>query len=202
MTRPALNKSSLSHEQARLRRFSEFLPSLDMKRRQLLAELARARRALLEAREELQAIDPRIAERLPMLADQRLDLRGLVRVTEVQRGRRNVMGVRLPQVQEVRFQVQDYALLGRPPWVDELVGELRQALRLRLVIEAIEEQTRLLDQAVRKVTQRVNLFDKVLIPDTRGDIRRIQLYLSEQDRAAVVRAKLAKAAKAARKKKR
>jgi V/A-type H+-transporting ATPase subunit D len=195
MTRPALNKSSLSHEQARLRRFSEFLPSLDMKRRQLLAELARARRALQDARQELQAIDPRIAERLPMLADQRLDLHGLVRVTEVRRGLRNVMGVRLPQVQEVRFQVQDYALLGRPPWVDELVGELKKALRLRLVIESINEQARLLDQAVRKVTQRVNLFDKVLIPDTRGDIRRIQLYLSEQDRAAVVRAKLAKAAK-------
>ena len=45
---------------------------------------------------------------------------------------------------------------------------------------------------MRKVTQRVNLFEKVLIPRTREQIRRIRIYLSDAERAAVVRSKIAK----------
>ena len=50
----------------------------------------------------------------------------------------------------------------------------------------------LLDEAVRKVTQRVNLFEKVLIPRTKEHIRKIRIYLSDAERAAVVRSKIAK----------
>ncbi|MEM6429093.1 MAG: V-type ATP synthase subunit D, partial [Deinococcota bacterium] len=46
--------------------------------------------------------------------------------------------------------------------------------------------------AVKRTTQRVNLFDKVLIPNAQETIRRIQIFLADADRAAVVRAKLAK----------
>ena len=41
-------------------------------------------------------------------------------------------------------------------------------------------------------TQRVNLFEKVKIPECRENIRRIGIYLGDMDTSAVVRSKIAK----------
>ncbi len=55
----------------------------------------------------------------------------------------------------------------------------------------------LLEEAVRKATQRVNLVEKVLIPRSRAHIKKIRIYLSDEERAAVVRSKIAKKKRAA-----
>jgi V/A-type H+-transporting ATPase subunit D len=74
---------------------------------------------------------------------------------------------------------------------------MEQMLQLRLRIQVERRCLTLLDEAVRTITQRVNLFDKVLIPQARDNIRRIQIFLADGERAAVVRAKIAKGKRAA-----
>ena len=107
------------------------------------------------------------------------------------------MGTRLPKLNKVDIQVRDYALLGRPHWVDRLVEFLKTAVELRLQLQVAERRRALLAQAARTITQRVNLFDKVLIPRTQADIKKIQIYLSDAERAAVVNSKIAKRKKGA-----
>lgn len=192
MARLALNKSSLSRQSKQLKSYREYLPALDLKRRQLIMEHNRARRVLAELSAELDAFGPRVAETLPMLANEDVDLTDLVQVTDVRLGEENVMGSRLPTLAEVTFKVRDYALLGKPHWVDRLVIDLREALRLRVKIQVATRRVALLEQAVRTITQRVNLFDKVLIPRTEANIKKIRIYLSDAERAAVVTAKIAK----------
>ena len=63
---------------------------------------------------------------------------------------------------------------------------LRDMLELRIRVQVEERRLTLLDAAIKTVTQRVNLFDKVLIPRTRENIRRIRISLSDAERAAVV----------------
>ena len=53
MARLPLNKSSLKHERNRLATYARFLPSLDLKRRQLMWELRRAERELAEIEVEI-----------------------------------------------------------------------------------------------------------------------------------------------------
>jgi V/A-type H+-transporting ATPase subunit D len=89
--------------------------------------------------------------------------------------------------------VADYALLSTPPWLELLVERLQGALTLRAQVTVGEARVRRLDRALRRITQRVNLFEKVLIPTIRRNIRRIQAFLADGERAAVVRSKLAKA---------
>jgi V/A-type H+-transporting ATPase subunit D len=192
MARLALNKAALTRQNQQLKSYRAYLPSLDMKRRALLAEQGKARRELKEERKRLEELNPLIAERLPMLSDERVDLAGLVRVARVQSEEENLMGARLPVVRRIEFEVADYALLGKPHWVDPLVEYLKQALELRMRLRVAERRLGLLDDAVRIITQRVNLFDKVLIPRARENIKRIRIHLSDEERAAVVRAKLAK----------
>jgi V/A-type H+-transporting ATPase subunit D len=63
---------------------------------------------------------------------------------------------------------------------------------LDLEAEIVEEQKRRLEKELRVTTQRVNLFEKVKIPETQASIKKIQVYLGDQQTAAVVRGKIAK----------
>jgi V/A-type H+-transporting ATPase subunit D len=89
--------------------------------------------------------------------------------------------------------VAEYSLLAKPVWVDALVERLRDAAEARTRIQVAAERVRILARAERRITQRVNLFERILIPRTQKNIQRIQIWLGDQERAAVIQAKLAKA---------
>ena len=197
MARLALNKASLTKLQRQLKTYKDVLPSLDLKRRQLLTEQARARKRLAAINQQLDELAPLIAQDLLMLSNQEVDLTDIVKVVEVSIVEENVVGTRLPRLEKTNIKVREYALLGRPHWVERSVEVLKTAVGLRLQRQVAEQRQRLLNQAARKITQRVNLFDKVLIPKAQSNIKKIQIYLSDAERAAVVNSKIAKRKKGA-----
>ncbi len=192
MPRFALNKSSLQKEREKLKLLERLLPSLDLKRRQLLLELNRALDLLKQGREALATLQSDIGRQLPMLAEEEIDVAGLVHLEAVQMGQENVVGVRLPVLQDLSFTIAEYSFLAKPAWVDVLVQRLQEAVAFRVRLAVAQKRTEILQQAVRRMTQRVNLFEKILIPQTKQNIKKIQIYLGDAERAAVVRAKLAK----------
>jgi V/A-type H+-transporting ATPase subunit D len=192
MARLALNKSSLSKLTRQLVTFERFLPSLDLKRKQLMAERARAQVALQRTGQEMAMLRESIAGRLPMLANREIELADLVQLKAARLGEENVVGTRLPVLQGVEVQLRDYGYLVKPHWVDRLSDELTAMIELHVRLTVERRRVALLEEAVRKVTQRVNLFEKVLIPRAKEHIRKIRIYLSDAERAAVVRSKIAK----------
>ena len=193
----ALSKAALGQARSRLAAYRRFLPSLDLKRQQLIAERNKARQRVRAMAAEREALFRAAGEEVPMLAMAGISLDGLARIQGARYGEENVVGVILPVVDHVEVEVQDYGLLVRPHWVDRVAELLQQALRLEVEIVVAGQRVALLEQAVKKVTQRVNLFEKVLIPRTRAHIRKIQIYLGDAERAGVVTAKLAKSKRAA-----
>ena len=192
MSRLPLSKAQLAKENTNLAMYRRYLPSLDLKRKQLMAERAKTRERIAE-------IDSIISEQLetngaenPMLANRDIDLKGLAQLTSVRLGERNVVGQRLPVVEEIEVAIAPYGFLIRPHWVDLVAERLKEVLRLRVEARIAHRQLELLDAAVTKVTQRVNLFEKVLIPQARNNVRRIQIALGDVERAAVVTSKIAK----------
>ncbi|MBW2721362.1 MAG: V-type ATP synthase subunit D, partial [Deltaproteobacteria bacterium] len=165
----------------------------DLKRMQLTAELKRAQEQLAKDEAEVEGLKPRAAEQLPMLTNEEIDVSGLVQVDSVQVGEENVVGVKLPVLEEIQCTVREYSMLAKPHWVDVLVDLLKQMAELQVRVKVAAERVRRLEQAVRRTTQRVNLFDKILIPTTKKNIKRIQIFLGDTERAAVVRSKIAKA---------
>ena len=131
-----------------------------------------------------------------MACDLEVEVTGLVTVTGVDLAEDNVMGVRLPRLARVALYRRPYALLAKPQWVDHLAELLAAMLELRLQLQVDARRLALLHEAVRTITQRVNLFDKVLIPRAQANIKRIRIFLADGERAAVVRAKIAKAKRA------
>jgi V/A-type H+-transporting ATPase subunit D len=192
MAKLSLTKASLTQQKKNLQTFEAVLPSLDLKRRQLSAERTQAQAVLGQTQQQLADLETSIAKELPMLSNQLVDLSDIVKVTGVDFVEENVMGTRLPKVNQVQIQVRDYALLGKPFWVDRLVDLLKSALENQITLQVFQQRVELLQQAERVVTQRFNLFDKVLIPKTKANIKKIQIYLADADRAGVVNSKLAK----------
>ncbi|HEY8159083.1 MAG TPA: V-type ATP synthase subunit D [Methylobacter sp.] len=192
MAKLKLSKQSLHHQQEQLKLYKRLLPSLDLKRRQLTMEAQKAQEEHAAAVAQIDALETRIGEELPMLADEGLHLRDLVVVKGYKLGEQNIVGVRLPVLESLDCQVAEYSPLATPAWLDILVQRLKDAKTCRLRAEIAAQRLDILRLQLRRVTQRVNLFDKILIPTAHSNIQRIRIYLGETERAAVVTSKLAK----------
>lgn len=192
MSEVAINKSSLAHRRNQLRLFQRFLPSLDLKRQQLLTEQKTAQQQLAEAEEEVDQLTRALTGLMEPLGAYEIDLSGLVTIDSVVVEEENIVGARLPIAREVKFKTAPYSKLAKPFWVDFLIEYLQRMCTMRVHLQVRRERVVRLNQQVRRITQRVNLFEKVLIPQANQDIKRIQIGLGEQDRSAVVRSKIAK----------
>ena len=192
MANVAINKSSLAHERSQLKLFQRFLPSLDLKRQQLLTEQKTAQEQLRETEEQLGQLNQSIEDLMEPLGAYDIDLSQLVTIDRVVIDEENIVGAKLPVAREVQFKTASYSMLAKPYWVDFLVDYLQQACTLRVHVQVRNERLVRLNKQVRRITQRVNLFEKVLIPRAQSNIKRIQIGLGEQERSAVVRSKIAK----------
>ncbi|MEM9668717.1 MAG: V-type ATP synthase subunit D [Pseudomonadota bacterium] len=197
MARLQLNKSSLARETASLKAYERFLPSLDLKRRQLMAESAKEVKALSQTNAEIEDVVRDIGAAVPMMANTDISLDGLVVVKEIQQDYQNIVGVKLPQLGDVVVVKKPYGRLTKPHWVDVVAAKLEQAIILNLRKDIQSLRVSLLEEAVKIVAQRVNLFEKVLIPRSKENIKRIKIYLSDEQVSAVVRSKMAKRKRAA-----
>jgi V/A-type H+-transporting ATPase subunit D len=191
----ALNKTTLKRERDQARLYRRFLPSLELKRQQLQVAWRQSETELAEIRADVRRVSDELETLYPLIGGSTIDVSEMdrwVRIAELTTRTENVVGTAVPVLNTLRLEVESYSRLVMPFWVDSLVAGLRQMIELRVRVDIAEQRTDALAVALRRVTQRVNLFDKVLIPRAEENIRRIMIFLSDQERAAVVRSKIAK----------
>ncbi len=192
MARLQLNKSSLAKQQTQLKSYQRFLPSLDLKRQQLMGERAKAIEEVETLEAQVHSFADKVGDDLPMLANEDISLDGLVRLTDYQLSEENVVGTKLPRLDRIEVNVAEYSPMAKPHWVDDVARLLHGMLEARLRVQIAKKRVKLLDDAVKTITQRVNLFDKVLIPGAKANIKKIGIYLNDEEMASVVRSKISK----------
>jgi V/A-type H+-transporting ATPase subunit D len=193
--RLSLNKNALKQQRDHLAMYRRFLPSLDLKRKQLLKAQKEAQLQLAELQADIERFEQSAQRLLPTLGSSTIDpsqLNGLVRVEKVVLAEENVVGIHLPAIREIDVVRAEYSRLTLPFWVDQLGDYLEQIARLRIQLQVRKARVDRLVAAARKITQRVNLFEKILIPRAESNIKQIGIALADQERAAVVRSKIAK----------
>jgi len=183
MPRIKLTKTELKRQKEALRRFERYLPMLQMKKQQLQREIDRVRHALDDARARLGASLEAVDEWCELLGEE-VGLDGLLALREVELRWENIAGVDVPEVAQVHLQVEEYDLFTLPLWVDAAVAALRELAGQAAEAEVLTEQERRLARELRVTSQRVNLFEHVKIPEARENIRRISVYLGDQQTAA------------------
>ncbi len=193
MSKISLNKSSLNEQKKKLSTYKKYLPALELKREQLMLELKKARTAVEEKKRQIEEMQRFVAQQLPMLAAEAVGLEDLISIDHVEFDVENRLGLKLPVLKEIHVKVVEYSFLAKPHWVDNLVKRLKQMVQLHVELQLLEKREILLAASLRTTTQRVNLFSNVLIPETGENIKKIRLFLDDQERAAVVRSKISKA---------
>ncbi|MEW6709653.1 MAG: V-type ATP synthase subunit D [Candidatus Riflebacteria bacterium] len=191
-------RPELLRQRRQLSMFQRFLPTLVLKKQQIQSEI-------LKVRAEVEKLDQQLAGRIKQISSWSSlfseslpgPLTRLVAVKDIQRGIRNVAGIKLPVLKTVQYEVKDFSRLATPPWIDAGLRLLKELMELRETVKVLHEQETLLQQELRKVTQRVNLFEKVKIPSAKENIRLIRIALAEEQTAAVGRSKIAKGKSAA-----
>jgi V/A-type H+-transporting ATPase subunit D len=193
MAKTSLGKKDLQREKQQLKLYLKMLPSIDLKRTQLMAEHVRAKNEMAILKKESDEIIAQVAKTLPMIANRDVNLQGLVKIKSFEIEEKNLVGTKIPFLKEVVFEEQNYSILATPYWTEAYIKQLQRAVEEKIRVRVMGLRVEKLSHAVRKVTQHVNLFEKILIPAAKTNIKKIQIILGEAERNAVVRSKLAKA---------
>lgn len=192
MAKIKLTKNELKVQKDALRMYRRYLPTLTLKKQQLQAEIRIISAKAESVRKEKEALESGFDSWIAVFSEADAFPRNAVTVSNIVRGEGNIAGVPIPTFEGAEFSRGDYDLYNTPLWVDIAADHMEKAILLDLEAEVLDEQVRLLEAELLSTSQRVNLFEKVKIPETQENIRRISIYLADQQVSAVVRSKISK----------
>jgi len=188
-----LTRPELKRYRDALVRYERYLPMLKLKQQQLQVMLREVARDCRETAASVREATETFRRYEAVLADVAgLPVRPLAEPTEIRTSQTNVAGVNIPVFEEAVFPKAVYSLFGTPAWVDQALADLRERNRRQARLDVLTEQHNLLSRELTRIVQRVNLFEKVKIPDAQEAIRVIRIKLGDEMTAAVGRAKIAK----------
>lgn len=192
MARIKLTKTELKAQTDALKRYQRFLPMLQLKKQQLQGEIAgiTAKAETTSAKERQVRAD--LDRWVGLFATDESMISGLVKVKSVNTGLANIAGVTIPTFDSIDTAVKEVDAWATPAWVDAAVDTTTQILSLQCERAIYEEQRRLVERELQLTSQRVNLFEKVKIPECKEAIRVIKIAIGDEQTAAVTRGKIAK----------
>ena len=194
MAKIKLTKTELKKQQDALKQYKRFLPTLQLKKQQLQMEI-RNSVDLLEANlAEQEKFSASLKSFIALFGAESffVPLQGKVRVKSIRKGSANIAGVNVPTFEEALFEEVEYDPFRMPWSFRDAIKSLQDFVSLKEAYVVLEEQHRLLSNELRTTTQRVNLFEKVKIPECKANIRIIGIQLGDLTTAAVARSKIAK----------
>lgn len=192
-----LTKNEQKKQKDALKQFQRYLPTLQLKQQQLQAVIRESEQEIAKLKEEQAKAKASLSGWIAVYGENasfppERSIGALVKVDRIEKDRGNIAGVEVPVFRELVFKPIEYDLDFYPLWVDKAIVALRDIAKFDALVRTLEERIELLSAELRTTTQRVNLFEKVKIPEAKENIRVIGIYLQDQQTAAVVRGKIAK----------
>ena len=184
-------KTELKAQREALSRFERFLPMLQLKKQQLQAEVQVIEQRMIDKLREREQVRGDITRWVRVFAEP-VGVENMLNLADIVTDEGNIAGVRIPVLKDIKTQRADVDLFETPPWIDDAMDATEKLIRLRVEHEVLAEQKHLVSEELRTTSQRVNLFEKIKIPECRENIRVIKIFLGDEQTAAVVRGKIAK----------
>jgi V/A-type H+-transporting ATPase subunit D len=188
-----LTKNELRTQQTRLIQFQRYLPTLQLKKAMLQFEVSLATTEIQKLKSEYDAIWARVVDFSPLLLEKvAVNIVQYADILHVKKQYENIAGVEIPIFKSILFREPEYFLFDTPVWTERATEILRELVTAREKMSVAEEKKHALEKELEEVSIRVNLFEKVLIPRSQENIKKIRIFLSDQQLAAVAQAKVAK----------
>ena len=192
MAKIKLTKNELKIQKDALKMYRRYLPTLTLKKQQLQAEIRTIEMKAHSVRKDRENLEKGFSSWIAVFSEKDAFPDGIITVRNIRKGVGNIAGVTIPVYEGADFSRGDYDLYETPLWVDIAANHMEKAMSLDLEAEVLDEQIRLLEEELRATSQRVNLFEKVKIPETEENIKKIAIYMADQQVSAVVRSKISK----------
>ncbi len=192
MAKIKLTKNELKVQKDALKMYRRYLPTLTLKKQQLQSEIRTIEAKAKAVRKEREDLEFGFREWIAVFSEMDAFPKGIITVSNIRKGKGNIAGVDIPTFEGADFKRGDYDLYETPLWVDIAANHMEKAMSLDLEAEVLDEQVRLLEIELLSTSQRVNLFEKVKIPETEENIKKISIYMADQQVSAVVRSKISK----------
>lgn len=188
-----LTKNELRTQQTKLAQLLKYLPTLQLKKAMLQLEVNEARQEIGKLEGVYGSLHKEVEGYAALLSDKsEIDPMGAAQIIDVKKRYENIAGVEVPYFENMTFADFSYSLFDTPPWLDSVVVGVRGLSEAQVKIDIAREKKTALEKELREVSIRVNLFEKILIPRALGNIKKIKVFLGDQQLAAVSRAKVAK----------
>lgn len=198
MAKIKLTKNELKIQKDALKMYRRYLPTLTLKKQQLQSEIRTIEAKARDVRQQRNELEKGFGSWIAVFSETDAFPDGIITVKNIRKGTGNIAGVTIPVYEGADFSRGDYDLYETPLWVDIAANHMEKAMSLDLEADVLDEQVRLLGQELRTTSQRINLFEKVKIPETQANIKKISIYMADQQVSAVVRSKISKRKIAAR----
>ncbi len=192
MAKIKLTKNELKVQKDALKMYKRYLPTLILKKQQLGAEILAIEAKAKAVRRQREELESSFNSWIAVFSEESAFPKDIITVSNIKKGEGNIAGVAIPTFEGADFKRGDYDLYKTPLWVDIAANHMEKAMALDLEAEVLDEQVRLLGLELRATSQRVNLFQQVKIPETQQNIKKISVYMSDQQVSAVVRSKISK----------
>lgn len=192
MAKIKLTKNEQKAQKDALKMYQRYLPTLTLKKQQLQSEIRTIDAKAKEVRQARIRLEEEFKIWIGVFGEEQAFKSDMVTVRNIKKGTGNIAGVTIPIYEGADFSRGDYDLYETPLWIDLAADRMEKALSLDLEASVLDEQVRLLSKELRTTSQRVNLFEKVKIPEAKANIKKISVYLGDQQVSAVVRSKISK----------
>ncbi len=192
MAKIKLTKNELKVQKDALKMYRRYLPTLTLKKQQLQSEIRTIEAKAKAVRKERENLELGFKKWIAVFSETGAFPDGIITIGNIRKGAGNIAGVDIPTYEGADFYRGDYDLYETPLWVDIAANHMERAMALDLEAEVLDEQVRLLEVELLATSQRVNLFEKVKIPETEENIKKISIYMADQQVNAVVRSKISK----------
>jgi V/A-type H+-transporting ATPase subunit D len=187
-------RTELKQQRDALARFIRYLPTLKLKQQQVQSSIVQMREMFREKEAAVKTTKKTISAYDGLFNDVAgVNFTKLATPESVNTSTHSIAGVYVPRFESISFPKADFSLFATATWVDRALADLKQLNHQKVELGILQEGLDLLQAELKKVMQRVNLFEKVMIPNTLENIRRIRIALGDQMTAGVARAKIAKA---------
>ena len=187
-----MNKNTLAALKIELREYNIALPVFEMKEQQLKELIQSITERISRLKATIEGTNEEIKPWVGVFVENVEDLNKALKIKEVITNIREVAGVPIEEFEDIKFQETSIDTFYTPFWVDAAIELIKDQKTNLKILELEQHNMVLVQEELAEARRMKNALKEVFIPETKENIRKIEIYLGDVERLAIGCAKLVK----------
>jgi V/A-type H+-transporting ATPase subunit D len=183
------NKNAMLELQKQMKIRLRAVPILKNKEAALRVEVKRARREAERIEDALQARIRELEHAAALWPEWNPDL---LRIRGLRLKDRKIAGIAVPELEAVEFEEAEFPLFDTPHWFADGRALLKELATRKMEKRVCLQRAEVLYAARKKTTQKLNLYEKVQIPEFEQALMKIKRFLENEENLSKAAQKIVK----------